>query len=206
VESLPLPETWPVALAVPYLERRLGELGFPEVRVALAGAAEGAGRRERSASAFAELLGADAPVRYRVDGRPETDSGRISAAHAARHTLAVYASTTVAGDLEPLVARDPQTWRAMLGEERFGCAGELVRGGCAADLDEAATRVWTAAECIRKAGVTGPAPLAVAPTTAGADEGDGWVVFACGSRRIATVRIRLDDEPDPVIVAVLTDR
>ncbi|MCA2218282.1 type I polyketide synthase [Jidongwangia harbinensis] len=205
VESLPLPESWPVALAVPYLERRLGELGFPEVRVAFAGAAGGAGRRERSASAFAGLLGPDTPVRYRVDGRPETASGRISAAHAARHTLAVYASTTVAGDLEPLATRDADTWRAMLGAERFGCARELVRDGRAADLDEAATRVWTAAECIRKAGLTGPVPLAVS-TTAGADSDDGWVVFACGSRRIATVRIRLADEPDPVIVAVLTDR
>jgi enediyne polyketide synthase len=66
------------------------------------------------------------------------------------------------------------------------------------DPDEAATRVWAAAECLRKTGTIGPTPL-----TAGAAE-DGWVVFTAGIRRIATVRLRLHGEPDPLVLAVLT--
>jgi enediyne polyketide synthase len=198
VESLPEPPQWPLALAVPYVERRLGELGLSEVRLTLHAGAPGTSRRARSNAAFAALLGGDVPVRRRTDGRPEVDEGHVSAAHASAVTLALHAADPVAGDLAMIAARDDATWAAMLGPERHACAVDLVRTGAVPDPDEAATRVWAAAECLRKTGTIGPTPL-----TAGAAE-DGWVVFTAGIRRIATVRLRLHGEPDPLVLAVLT--
>jgi enediyne polyketide synthase len=200
VEPLPLPESWPAALAVPYLERRLGELGLPPVRLALTPGDPAAVRRDRSATAFAALLGTEVPVRYRTDGCPEVPDGRVSAAHAPGFTLAAHAAGTVAVDLEPVVAREPDVWRSMLGRHRFGCATELLGHG-AGSLDEAATRTWAAAECVRKAGAAGAAPLVVD----GVPDDDGWILLRSGDRRIATVRVRLDGSPEPLIVAVLAE-
>ena len=63
----------------------------------------------------------------------------------------------------------------------------------------AATRVWSAIECLRKAGASADAPLTLAGT-----ERAGWVTLASGDIRIgalaATVR---GGAAEPVVFAVL---
>ena len=54
----------------------------------------------------------------------------------------------------------------------------------AADDDTAATRVWAAGECLKKAGATLNAPLVLSPSPAKAP--DGWVLLSSGRLTSAT--------------------
>ncbi|RMI31999.1 SDR family NAD(P)-dependent oxidoreductase, partial [Actinomadura harenae] len=157
-----------------------------------------AARRARTALAAGRALGRPVTVRYRADGRPETtEAGVLSAAHGAGLTLCVASDTTVSCDVEAVATRTGEDWAGLLGAHH-GLAGVL-----AADLDEdpgvAATRVWAAAECLRKAGLPEDAPL-----TAAGRPRPGWAVLASGGSRVATFATTLRDRPGPVVFAVLT--
>jgi enediyne polyketide synthase len=68
-------------------------------------------------------------------------------------------------------------------------------------VDEAGTRVWSAVESIRKAGLPVRTPLTLVSSTV-----DGWTVFGCGRGRVATVVTGLSGTPDPVVVAVYAEQ
>ena len=190
------PESWQAALLAPYLERRLEELldGGPHPAVAVEPAdGEGAGDR-----ALARLFGGAAAVHRRPDGRPEAAGGRaVSLAHAAELVLAVAGTGAVGCDLEPVRPRPAEDWDAMLGAER----GELARRIAAErgeDADAAATRVWAAAEALRKAGLPPDAPLVL-----GAGAADGWLLLRSGGALIGTQVLPVAGCPEPLAVAVL---
>ncbi|GAA3071255.1 SDR family NAD(P)-dependent oxidoreductase [Streptosporangium carneum] len=195
---------WVAPLLGPYLERTLEDLVGVRVAVAVEphgeGRPEGAGeRRALTALAAGRALGHPAEVRYRPDGRPEIDGGRtISASHGAGVTLCVAALGTVGCDVEPVVDRSGETWEGLLGSN-FRLA-ELVAMELGGSLDAAATRVWAAAECLRKAGLPQGAPLTWTPARR-----DAWTVFASGTLRIATLVTSLRGLPEPVVFAVLTE-
>ena len=70
--------------------------------------------------------------------------------------------------------------------------------------DTAATRVWSAVECLQKAGIMAGAPLTVLP-----GRKEAWVEFAVGGIRIATFVTALRDALEPAVFAFLvhdTDR
>ncbi|MEV0401515.1 type I polyketide synthase [Actinoallomurus sp. NPDC050550] len=195
---------WAPALLGPFLERAVEDLLDLDAAVAVEPdepGGPGAGvdaRRARTALAAGRALGRPVTVRYRADGRPETDAaGALSAAHGAGLTLCVASDATVSCDVEAVAARPERDWAGLLGA-RYGLAGVLAR-----DLDEdpdtAATRVWAAAECLRKAGLPEDAPL-----TAAGRPRPGWVLLASGSSRVATFATTLRDRPGPVVFAVLT--
>jgi enediyne polyketide synthase len=138
-------------------------------------------------------------VAYRPDGRPELADGRsLSAAHAEDLTLCVVGTGPLACDVEAVRAREESVWQGLLGAHV-----DLARL-CAADggesLDAAATRVWAAIECLRKAGLSHRAPLAALPS-----ERAGWLVFASGDLRIATLVTTVRDLPQPMAFAILTE-
>ncbi len=171
---------WPAALYGPYLERVLHERA--PLRVAVE-------RRAGARSARAELAlrRLDASVAYkRADGKPAAHDGELSLAHADDLTLCVVGASRLACDLEPARARADHEWRGLLGS-RFGLADFLAR-----ELDEpldlAATRVWTAMECLKKAGLAIDSPLAF--RAAGPD---GWMTLAAGSCEIASLVAPVDD-------------
>jgi enediyne polyketide synthase len=103
----------------------------------------------------------------------------VSAAHAGDLTLAVAGPHPLGCDVEPAVARPSAAWRDLLGLERFALA-EIVAQRMGEDADAAATRVWAACECLKKAGAMLDAPLVLADTSA-----DGWVVLSSGALRVA---------------------
>ncbi|RFU38798.1 SDR family NAD(P)-dependent oxidoreductase, partial [Actinomadura logoneensis] len=118
-------------------------------------------RRARTALAASRALGRPVTVRYRADGRPETDAaGVLSAAHGAGVTLCVASDTTVSCDVETVADRSEADWAGLLGRHR-DLAG-LLAGDLGEDHGTAATRVWAAAECLRKAGLPDDAPLTAA--------------------------------------------
>jgi len=164
VDERPVHGGWPIPLIGPCLERRLQSLVDPcDVRVDV--------RRGP---------GAEQAVTRRDDGRPESERGAISIAHAGDVTLSVSSATAVGCDVEPVAARAPEAWRDLLGSERFALA-ELIARERSESLDQAATRVWSAIECVKKAGLMRDVPLTLA-----APAGHDAVVLAAGTATIAT--------------------
>jgi enediyne polyketide synthase len=196
---------WVAPLLGPYLERSLEDVVGRRIAVAVephgdAPAGSVAQRRGFTADAAARALGSPVAVRHRPDGRPELEPGRhmsMSAAHGLGVTLSVVSDAEVACDIEAVSMRSAHEWRGLLGEHAR--VAELVAKETGEAPDTAATRVWGAVECLRKAGIMAGAPLTVLPRRK-----DAWVVFAAGDLRIATFVTALRDALEPAVFAFLT--
>ena len=196
---------WVPALLGPYLERQVADLGGHGLRCAVepdpAGGTRGQkARRAQTATAVSRMLGRQAAVRYRADGKPEVDGGlTVSASHGGGVTLAVAGRGRLACDVEQVRERPADDWEGMLGPEQFTLA-QLVVEQRGEDLQAAATRVWGAVECLKKTGRASHGPLTL-------DEGseDPWVLLRSGETRIATLRARLRDVVEPVVFTILTE-
>ena len=189
---------WPEGLLTPYVERCLMEL-VPDARVSIAFERDGVlNRRERSTRAVEIALGTGCVIR-RADGKPESCDGRnVSASHCNDLTMAVAARSPVGCDLEVVVKRSPEIWSDMLGVERFKLA-ELITRQTQETLDVATTRVWTALECLKKAGAGMSAPVVfdrAAPS--------GWVLLASGNLKIVSGVVQTDGVKEDLAIAVLT--
>jgi enediyne polyketide synthase len=202
---------WVVPLLGSYLERELEDLVGAEVAVAVvpdqaepasdaASATSAAGgRRALTALATGHAVGHPVEITYRPDGRPELDGGRtISASHGAGTTLSVVAAGTLGCDVEAVTERPPQEWADLLGQH--AALAKLVAAETDQSLDAAGTRVWSAIECLRKAGLPAEAPLTLTDVRR-----DTWTVLASGELRIATLVTSLRDAPEPVVFAVLVE-
>ena len=121
----------------------------------------------------------------------------MSAAHGLGVTLSAVSDTEVACDIEAVSMRSAHEWRGLLGDH--APVAELVAKETGEAPDTAATRVWGAVECLRKAGIMAGAPLTVLPRRK-----DAWVVFAAGDLRIATFVTALRDALEPAVFAFLT--
>ncbi|WP_405088965.1 type I polyketide synthase [Microbispora sp. NBC_01389] len=200
---------WSAApLLGPFLERAVEDLTGARVAVTVEPDGEdtpGPGasvteRRRRTALAAARALDEDVDVLYRPDGRPEIDGDRlITASHCAGLTVVAVATTTVACDVEAAAERTAAEWAGLLG--RY----ESVAGLVAKEMDEGAavagTRVWSAVECLRKAGLPPDTPLTLAPKTRG-----GCAVFVSGDLLIATFAAFLSGRTEPMVFAILVER
>ena len=180
-------DPWPEPLLANYVERRVNG-----VRVALT---KGGGEpRELSARAIRRASGRPVELRHRPDGRPEAGRMTVSAAHAAGLTLAVAGDGRIACDLEAVRSKPVATWRDVVGPAHTALLSELED-----DRDTAATRIWTAVECLQKVGVPAASPLTVSGTSA-----DGWLTLACGDLSVATYVTRVRRVDTSLALAVLT--
>jgi acyl-CoA thioesterase FadM len=109
--------------------------------------------------------------------------------------LAVAATGPTGCDVEPVAQRTETAWRDLLGSDGFELAG-LVARECVEDFAAAATRVWGAAEALKKAG----AALAQAPITLQRVDA-GWAVLASGEFSVATWVGTLDRQLVAVAIA-----
>jgi enediyne polyketide synthase len=163
---------------------------------------------------------AGAVVTRRPDGKPSV-SGRgdlsVSTAHARDLTLAVAGQGSLGCDLEEVQARSASVWNDLLGAERFKLAQLVARQSVtspvisgapgvpgvpgvpdAPEVDHmAATRVWSAVECLKKAGAPPNAPLVLSSVT-----DDNWVLLRSGRAVIATVATRIVGFENELVVAV----
>jgi enediyne polyketide synthase len=89
------------------------------------------------------------------------------------------------------------SWTALLGGDGAALSGRIA-GEVQEDPDAAATRVWAATECLRKAGIGPGAPLTLAER---AD--DGWLTLASGSLAVATYVTRVSGVREPLALALL---
>lgn len=177
----PDPE-WPPALWACYLERRAADLS-PEGGVRVAVEKASSGGPPAGDDVARRLAGPDARLRRRPDGRPELAAPPglgFSASRADGMLLAVAGPGTVACDVEIVAERSDEAWAALLGAEQHRLA-RFVAGSRGEPVAAAATRLWTAAECLKKAGRPAGAPMTVEKV-----EPDGWVVLASGPHRLVS--------------------
>ena len=164
-----------------YLERRLSEL-LPGTDVAIRVMQDASmDRRARADALICTSLGEPVTVWRRADGRPEAASAaQLSVAHAGPLTLTVLGEGPVGCDIEPVTCKSSSVWRNLLRADRYDLA-QTVSGEMNEDFDTAATRVWTANECLKKAGAAVDSPLLLRSTTA-----DNCVLFSSGKLTILT--------------------
>jgi len=149
----------------PYLERRVAQL-IPEWNASVVVEPD---RRLRT-----EM--------QRPDGKPEAarEGWHVSAAHCGGLRLAVAGPAQVSCDAEDVAARARELWRDLLGVDGFALA-ELIAAQKTGNFDLAATHVWTASECLTKAGAPPGSPLTLVQCS-----DNGGVLMASAARRIAS--------------------
>lgn len=196
-------DTWAEPLLGAYIERRLGEL-IPGAHASVVVQRNGAAQRRASADlAVRRAVGASAAVYRRPDGKPEVcregeaRDGEVSVAHTEDLTMAVAGPGVVACDAEPVTQRPAKLWPELLGPQRSSLAG-LIADRTAEDRNTAATRVWAAAECLKKAHAPHDAPLVLRSTT-----DDHWVLMAAGRLTVATWVTPIRHAAEKLALAVL---
>src|SRR5262249_39000677 len=148
--------TWAEPLLAPYIERRVREW-IPDSAVSVVLEQDGhAERRTRSDCALQRALGGSLSIYRRPDGKPVVaveEAVDVSAAHAGEPPSAVPGPPPVGCDIEPVADRPAAVWRDLLGADRFALA-TVIAAEAREDEAAAATRVWAAAECLKKAGAS----------------------------------------------------
>ena len=191
---------WAEPLLGPYLERRLRELvpgTDTSIVVQRNGAAAARGRDEPILGA----LGQFAHIHRRPDGKPIATCDRaVSVAHADKLTLAVAGQGIVACDIEPIMPNTAKRWRDLLGQERIALVQRIAQQS-GEELATAATRVWAAAECLKKAGAAFDLPLVVRSTSP-----DDWVVLGAGETTVATWVTAIGSVATKLAVAILVSK
>lgn len=192
---------WVPALAASFLQRDLERYGTSvEVAVEPHPAHGQEGRRgfQEITEWAVKRLRPEAKVQRRGDGRLLVDAAQDAcSAHHERFTIAVMGDGPIAVDTEPVVPRDALSWQGLLGSEWELARQISTATGCS--FDDAATRVWGAMECVRKAGHQRAA------LTLGKVE-DGRVVIHAGSYAIVTWVLRLNEDSQQTMFAILGGR
>ncbi len=203
VERLPQPAAWKLALLGPYVERRLREL-VPEARASILFVPAGGNGRAAAGHLLAGGNGASPHHLFRrPDGRPETANGEtVSLSHAGDLMLAVAGGPGIGCDLEPVSARTATVWGDLLGPERSLLA-QVLAAEAGEDADSAATRVWAAVECLKKASAPVTAPLVLAGASPSRTS-DGWVVLRSGAFAVGTLLAAVEGRAEPLVIAVAT--
>jgi enediyne polyketide synthase len=215
---------WVPTLLGPFLERRTEQVLTRPLRCVVwphgadaeteAASVNGAGlsstgpgrgsalRRRRTGEALGSVLGPETALRYRPDGKPETDGGiEVSSSHGAGVTFSVagVCGRAVACDVQAAPDRSEAEWADLLGAEGLGLA-RLISAERGEGLAVSATRVWGALECLIKAG---RARVGLAAATG--PRKDAWVLLRSGNARIATFPTTLRGAAEPVVFTMLTE-
>jgi len=195
-QSAPIRE-WPEALLAPYVERLVREMvPGPEVAVAI-DRNEGAERRAVGDRLIRRALGEMVTVSRRSDGKPEVAGDKdVSVSYAQGLTLAVAGEGPLGCDIEAVVSRPSSAWYDLLGPERFAL-GEVIAKETGEEWNASATRVWTAIECMKKAGAMVNAALVFSSSI------DGWVLLSSGPLLIATLATAVRGAEDRLVLSIL---
>jgi enediyne polyketide synthase len=199
IQARELEKPWVEALVGPYLERRI-RAQVPRTDLAIIVDCDPhVERRVRSDRSIQQAIGAKVPIWRRPDGKPEVGGcQQVSVSHAEALTLAIAGKGPIGCDVEPVVPRSVSVWQNLLSSERFQLA-EIIHRERGEDQNITATRVWTAIECLKKAGALERAPLILVNATASKDE----VWLESGDLLISTFAISVQTFAQKLIFAVL---
>jgi Polyketide synthase modules and related proteins len=194
----PTPD-WSEVLLGPYIERKMVEW-VPDAQLQLiAYKHDRYDRRTQSEVATALLLGRRTPMHYRNDGKPlllDQPDSTLSLSHCGNITLALRAHALVGVDLEFVEEREYATWKDLLGADRLALASFITQEQ-GEPLQCAATRVWGAMECMKKA-----SGILDVPLTFQTQSSEGWLVFRSGFYLIASYRTFLSSEQRSAILTI----
>lgn len=188
-----VPQSWPLPLLSPYLERKLSEfIPSAELKVILPLASTPENGHDLT-DAVRQVAGPTARLGHRPDGKPEISGSanghrHISVSHSGLVTLMVAANYSVGCDLEQLAPRDPAMWEELLGDEGFAMA-TLMAGRFNLPFDLAATHAWTLKESLRKSGAAFDQPLRVEPASP-----DAWILCSAGEFTAASFHAQLQGQ------------
>jgi len=130
---------------------------------------------------------------HRPDGRPDPQNGRHrSFSYNDVWRLAAGSVRPVGCDMETVHRKSARSWAALLGKEGLDLA-EAVAEMVQEPLDVSATRVWTARESMKKAGLDPLAPLTIDPESSAM-----WVVFKSGRSNVFSSCVSAADTGDPI--------
>jgi enediyne polyketide synthase len=200
-------ETWISALLPPYLERQIKEV-IPNADLTIVIDQDATvARRVRSDRSLQILtsvpLGASlAPLHRRTDGKPELSNGEaVSVSHTGDLTLVVMGSPGC--DVEPVVSREVEIWRDLLGVRHFNLA-QVIKQETEEDFNVSATRVWCAQESLKKAGLSIDIPLTLMNYPSLSPTKSLWL--ESGKMAIATFVVSVREFEHPLVFAVLVQR
>ena len=198
IQPLTPPTACQSALFAPYIERRLQELlPLTDLQILIQQDAT-ASREARREQALTTVFGHPVSLDHRPDGKPELKTNQsISVSHTQDLTLIALSSTLVSCDLETVTSASVATWQGLLGQEKYALA-ELLRHETKESLDMVGTRLWTALECLKKAGLAYDVPLILNTVFS-----DGWVILQGGENAIATWVTSVQGVEQPLSVAIL---
>jgi acyl-CoA thioesterase FadM len=131
-----------------------------------------------------------------VRGAPNGDV-QVSLSHDDRACLAVAGSGPQGCDIAPVTPRPREQWTALVGSARAPLLDRLVAGPDAGSLDRAGTRLWAAAEALRKAADADPGELAIARRQ------DESVLFRAGDLAVLTFPLELTRGPERIVAVVV---
>jgi enediyne polyketide synthase len=135
----------------------------------------------------------------RPDGKPTCCEGgpSVSVTHAGDLSAAVVGKGLLACDLEIIAGRSSEMWNRLLGSGGLGLARRIT-AEVGDDPDTAATRVWVALECVKKAGLGFDTPLVLG------DVGpDRWIRLTAGSCSIYTLAAKVRDVEGGILFGTL---
>ena len=191
---------WSPPVLGPYVERRLRDL-MPGSALSVSLEQNSTlARPARSDRVIQRALGQTVTVHRRADGKPEVNADwSVSASHAGNLTIAVAnpgQALPISCDIEPVEIRSEMVWQDLLGQERFSLITVLTQTA-GEDQHTAATRLWAAGECLRKAGLTMDTPLTLSTVT-----DDGWTLLSAGSAVVATYVAHIQDISERLVLAI----
>lgn len=190
VEAM-IPESWSAGTLGPYLQRKMAEL-LPSSPMTVAFEQ---GHKETPSRPGSSAIHSD--IYHRPYGRPEIQGKNCASfSHSEDLTMLVAGDHLVACDLE-LAAGVTCPWQDLLGHQHYTLA-KLISGQSREDPDIAATRIWSALECLKKAEIGSSAPLSMLPV-----QEKQWVLLRSGANLVATFSASVRGKNFPVIVAIL---
>jgi enediyne polyketide synthase len=189
----------------------------PQTSIAIALGNDGAMTpRERSDHLFSQW-GEGVPLATRrPDGKPDPVAQHpVSASHCEPLTLAVIhqpphppapdGAVPIACDLERVRSSPQRPWQKLLGEDSYKLA-LLIAREAGEPLEVAATRIWSAQECMKKAGL----PSAISLTLLRQESPLVWLQTHSAPSldrsqpiAIATWAVTTQEIPDPLVISIL---
>ncbi|MEA5532434.1 type I polyketide synthase [Crocosphaera sp. XPORK-15E] len=144
-------------------------------------------------------------VTRRVDGKPEINGEEISVSHTGALTLVVKGSPGC--DVEPVTERSGTVWHDLLGTHKLALA-DIIAAYKGESLNVSATRIWTASECLKKAGMMVDTPLMLMTQNAASkrkNTNSQVVWLTVGETVIGTFLVSVKGFETPLVFAVLVE-
>lgn len=154
-----------------------------------------------------QLTGTSQTITRRTDGKPDQiQEQSVSLSHCDNLTLAISGQTLVACDLE-IVSSTSYSWSDLLGIEGAELS-RLITHETTEPLEIAATRIWAAQECLKKAGMNAKqTPIVLKRLTGNLIwlQAGGMVTGAEQTHlMIATWALTVNELKSPLVIAILS--